>query len=59
MNLKELANIKERNEKVYLVADENMHKVLKPMKQDIKYLLELVDKMAESYYKEHRDIKEY
>ena len=55
MNLKELANIKERNEKVYLVADENMHKVLKPMKQDIKYLLELVDKMAESYYKEHRE----
>lgn len=59
MNLKELANIKERNEKVYLVADENMHKVLSPLKQDIKYLLELVDKMAESYYKEHRDIKEY
>ena len=55
MNLKELNNIKERNEKVYMVADEQMHKVLSPLKQDIKYLLELVDKMAESYFKEHKE----
>ena len=55
MKLKQLANIKERHEKIYLVADDSMHKVLAPLKADIKYLLDLVDKMAESYYKEHRD----
>jgi hypothetical protein len=52
---KRITNIKERNEKIYIVADESMHKVLSPLKEDIKYLLELVDKMAESYYKEHRE----
>ena len=41
--MSELANIKERNEKIYLVADEDMHKVLGPLKADIKYLLKLVE----------------
>ena len=50
-----LDEIRERNEKIYIVADDNMHKVLKPLKDDIKYLLDLVYKMQESYYKEHRE----
>ena len=51
----ELKNIRERNEKIYMVADDNLHKLLKPLKNDIKYLLNLVDKMEESWYKEHHD----
>lgn len=53
--LKELANIKERNDKIYMVADDNMHKVLKPLKDDIKFLLSIVDKLTDQYYKEHRE----
>lgn len=37
--MSELDNIKERFEKVYIVADEDMHKVLGPLKKDIGWLL--------------------
>ena len=50
-----LENIRERQEKVYILADEDSHKLLSTMKEDISYLLELVSKMEEVYYKEHRE----
>jgi hypothetical protein len=50
-----LETIKERQEKVYILADEDSHKLLSTMKEDISYLLSLVEKMEEVYYKEHRD----
>ena len=39
--MSELDAIKERNEKIYILADDNMHKVLKPLKDDINTLRKL------------------
>ena len=50
-----LENIRERQEKVYILADEDSHKLLSTMKVDISYLLELVSKMEEDYYIEHSE----
>ena len=49
-----LENIRERQEKIYILADEDSHKLLSTMKEDISYLLELVSKMEEVYYREHQ-----
>lgn len=53
--INKLTEIRERNVKLYIVADETQHKVLKPLKEDIAYLLDLLDKFVDEYYKEHRE----
>lgn len=36
-------NIKERQEKVYVLADDDMHKIIKPLKDDIAWLIQVID----------------
>ncbi|CAB4133232.1 hypothetical protein UFOVP250_79 [uncultured Caudovirales phage] len=42
-----VANIQERWDKVYILADEDMHKIISPLKEDIKYLLKVVEGLKE------------
>lgn len=42
----ELLNIRERNDKVYILADEDLHKILGPLKKDIQYLLNVIDELT-------------
>ena len=51
MTQQEFDNIKERYEKIYILADESMHKLLATMKDDIHTLIKFVD----SYQGDHDD----
>lgn len=39
--MQQLEDIKERYEKIYILADEDTHKLIKTMKEDIEYLLNI------------------
>lgn len=41
--IQQLEDIKERYEKIYILADEDTHKLIKTMKDDIEYLLNLAE----------------
>ena len=47
-------NIKERQEKVYVLADDEMHKIIKPLKDDIKWLIMLVEEAG--IFKKEKEI---
>ena len=38
-----IADIRERYEKIYILADNDMHKLLSTMKADIEYLLQVAE----------------
>jgi hypothetical protein len=38
-----IADIKERNEKVYILADASLHSIIGPLKHDIEYLLKFIE----------------
>ena len=47
----ELADIQERREKVYILADPDLHIMLKSHRNDIDYLLKSVNHMMALYHK--------
>lgn len=49
MDNTELFNIKERYEKIYILADESTHKLLSTMKEDILTLINAVEQPTQSY----------
>lgn len=43
IDMEMVEDIKERNEKVYILADEEQHKIIGPLKHDIEYLLKFIE----------------
>lgn len=43
IDMSTVENIRERNEKVYILADESLHAIIGPLKHDIEYLLDFIN----------------